>query len=373
MTYFPYFVVIIPTILVLAQMLCEGFYKVDPSFTYVDTSDLDAIVIQNGCKREVVHIPVPNDPYESILHAWLVTPEGYDGKSALPVIVMSHGIGGQKDMGLLKYGEAFASAGYAALIFDYRHFGGSFTKKPAPYRNFIYPWNHYADIITVVQFIQSGQLGNRIDTTKIVLWGTSFAGGHVLMAGATLPLKSITAIISQVPHMNGKAATKIAIQTRGWKNTLRVILIGLADLILSQFGYSPIYVKIAAGQQNEIGYMALTPDELQLYYSKHPPRYLGGWRNLAPARTLLMLSLYNPMQIIDQLHTPTLFVTASQDTLCPTQYVHDSIEKKMNYFSVFEQDCTHFTIYTGDFHDHAIKAMISFLRKHLSTQPNQYQ
>lgn len=42
-----------------------------------------------------------------------------------PVVVMGHGLGSQKDMGLHPYAEQFAAAGLAVLVFDYRGFGGS--------------------------------------------------------------------------------------------------------------------------------------------------------------------------------------------------------------------------------------------------------
>jgi cephalosporin-C deacetylase-like acetyl esterase len=38
---------------------------------------------------------------------------------------------------------------------------------------------------------------------RIALWGTSFAGGHTVVAAAQLDKGAIKAVISQVPHMNG--------------------------------------------------------------------------------------------------------------------------------------------------------------------------
>lgn len=42
-----------------------------------------------------------------------------------PIVVMGHGMGAQKDIGLWMYGERFCEAGMAVLVFDYRGFGGS--------------------------------------------------------------------------------------------------------------------------------------------------------------------------------------------------------------------------------------------------------
>src|SRR5689334_9123281 len=54
--------------------------------------------------------------------AWLYEPEG---KGPFPVIVMAHGLGGVKEMRLDAFAERFSMAGYACLVFDYRHFGTS--------------------------------------------------------------------------------------------------------------------------------------------------------------------------------------------------------------------------------------------------------
>src|SRR6478752_1701674 len=54
--------------------------------------------------------------------AWLYRPEGV---SPAPMLVMGHGLGAVRGMRLDAYAERFASAGFAALVFDYRHFGAS--------------------------------------------------------------------------------------------------------------------------------------------------------------------------------------------------------------------------------------------------------
>lgn len=67
-------------------------------------------------------------------------------------------------------------------------------------RNLIDPWNHVRDIKTVLQALMEGDLyssrsdleeGKRIsldvleqiDRERILLWGTSFAGGHMMQVG----------------------------------------------------------------------------------------------------------------------------------------------------------------------------------------------
>ena len=42
-----------------------------------------------------------------------------------PIILMAHGIGATKDMGLDKFAQRFAKSGFMVLLFDYLHFGQS--------------------------------------------------------------------------------------------------------------------------------------------------------------------------------------------------------------------------------------------------------
>jgi predicted alpha/beta-fold hydrolase len=48
-----------------------------------------------------------------------------EGSGPFPTIVMAHGLGGIKEMRLDAFAERFSLAGYACLVFDYRHFGAS--------------------------------------------------------------------------------------------------------------------------------------------------------------------------------------------------------------------------------------------------------
>ena len=61
----------------------------------------------------------------SVGHAWLNLPDGASEATPAPVLVMGHGLGAIKEMRLDAFAERFQAAGYACLVFDYRHFGQS--------------------------------------------------------------------------------------------------------------------------------------------------------------------------------------------------------------------------------------------------------
>jgi pimeloyl-ACP methyl ester carboxylesterase len=110
----------------------------------------------------------------------------------IPYLPSSRPAGAQKDFGLAAYGERFAAGGLASLIFDYRTFGGS-DGEP---RHWVSPKRHLEDWQSAYDYVV-GQLGDAVDTSKVLLWGTSFGGGHALTTAAKLTT-NITAVVAQV-------------------------------------------------------------------------------------------------------------------------------------------------------------------------------
>jgi fermentation-respiration switch protein FrsA (DUF1100 family) len=126
------------------------------------------------------------------LHAWVLRPAAGDGPA--PAITMAHGFAGLKYRGLQAYAERFAEAGFLVTVHDHRNFGLS---EGTP-RGDIDPWQQIADWRRVISFLESLP---DVDGTRIGLWGSSYAGGHALVLGATD--RRIKAVVSQVPTISG--------------------------------------------------------------------------------------------------------------------------------------------------------------------------
>lgn len=94
------------------------------------------------------------------------------------MLVMAHGLGAIKEMRLDAFAQRFADAGYAALVFDYRHFGDS-TGEP---RQLLDITLQRQDWSAAVDFARTlpGVDGSRIVCCR----GTSFSGGHVIATAA---------------------------------------------------------------------------------------------------------------------------------------------------------------------------------------------
>ena len=139
-------------------------------------------------QRQNVEFAVEGDV---ILRGWLFVPEGVGPH---PAITMAHGFAGVKDHGLERFARAFADAGFVVLVHDHRGFGAS---DGSP-RYDIDPWVQIADWRRAISFLKSQPF---VDSARIGLWGSSYAGGHAIVLGATD--RRLRAVVAQVPTISG--------------------------------------------------------------------------------------------------------------------------------------------------------------------------
>jgi hypothetical protein len=107
---------------------------------------------------------------------------------------MAHGFSAVKEMRLDRFAEAFAEAGLASLVFDYRGLGAS-DGMP---RQDLDPHEQIEDYRNAISYARSLP---EVDRDRIGIWGTSYSGGHVLMVAAFD--KRVKAVVSQVPLIDG--------------------------------------------------------------------------------------------------------------------------------------------------------------------------
>src|SRR5258708_38393786 len=69
---------------------------------------------------------------DSFVVGWFYMPEGDFASAGVPAVALAPGTGGVKELYHESFAEAFAEAGIAALLFDYRSFGASGGGRPRP-------------------------------------------------------------------------------------------------------------------------------------------------------------------------------------------------------------------------------------------------
>ena len=108
---------------------------------------------------------------------WLYLPDDVPAGTKVPAIVMANAISAVKEITLPGYAERFAAAGYAALAFDYRRFGGS-SGEP---RNHLDPHDQQLDVRNALTWLRAQP---EIDAERVGGWGLSLGGVHMLFLGA---------------------------------------------------------------------------------------------------------------------------------------------------------------------------------------------
>ena len=149
-------------------------------------------------------------------------PKDFDTAGKTPAVIVSHGWTGTS-YSLYKYGARFAEAGLVAMVIDYRGWGESpgwvtiiddtettddqrVTETDAKVRvarTRLLPWEQVQDIRSAISYIQ-GEPG--VDPERIGLWGSSYAGGHVLTVASLDP--RVDAVVSQVTGLSGNGQSE---------------------------------------------------------------------------------------------------------------------------------------------------------------------
>jgi len=284
--------------------------------------------------------------------AWHLVGEGdaFAGERGRPCVVMAHGIGGTRDSALLPFAEAFAAAGLDALLFDYRCFGDS-TGEP---RQLAWPPRHRQDYRAAVVFAR-GLAG--VDPERIILWGTSWSGGHVVYVAADDP--RIAAVISQTPDLDGRTTLREIARYAGWLQLGRITMEGLKDLAGAARGRPPRMIPVVA-PPGQVAAMA-SPDAHYGYQSIAGPT----WRNEIAARAVLGENVNRAIARMDRLRCPILVQIADRDTVAPPPGTRAAAWRAKGRVEVREYPCEHFDVYLGDWRERAIADQLHFLRRHL--------
>ena len=122
---------------------------------------------------------------------WLYRPEG---AGPFPAVALAGGWCYVRELVMPYYAEAFAAAGIAALVFDYRNLGVS----DGDLRQHLDPWAQVRDYRNALSFLERH---DEVDADRLGVWGISYSGGHALILGATDP--RVKCLVSQIPVIDG--------------------------------------------------------------------------------------------------------------------------------------------------------------------------
>lgn len=279
--------------------------------------------------------------------AWLYLPES---RTPAPVIVMAHGLGGTRVMRLDAFAERFSAAGYACLVFDYRHFGDS---EGTP-RQLLDVNKQLQDWKAAVAYARGCP---QVDGQRVVLWGTSFGGGHVLATAADDP--QVAAVISQCPFTDG-LASGLALNPL---SSLRVTARALRDQAGAWLGASPVMVALA-GAPGAAALMT-APDVEPGYLGLLPPRAADTFPNHVAARFGLQIIRYFPGRRAAEIACPVLFCVCDTDSVAPAAATLRHARRAPRG-EIRRYPDGHFDIYVGEAFERVVSDQIDFLHRHVS-------
>lgn len=278
--------------------------------------------------------------------------DGFAGPEGRPVVVMAHGFGGTKDSGLQPFAERFSAAGLDVVAFDYRGFGAS---EGLP-RQSVSVERQMADYGAAIAAAQ--QLPG-VDRRRVVLWGSSFSGSHVLRVAAQCT--DVAAVIGMTPLTSGLAASRAAVAHRDVASALRWTLAGVKSRVAVAAGRQPTLMPLAA-KPGQAGALALD-GAYESYSAIAGPT----WRNEVDSAIGMELVQIRTGAAAKALRCPVLIQIADFDRFVPANSVMKTAVQARA--QVHHYPCDHFDVWPGhDWFDTAAEDQLRFLTAHLSSR-----
>lgn len=278
--------------------------------------------------------------------AWLYLP-ARRGDERLACVVMAHGFAATREERLAPFAERFAAAGFAALVFDYRHFGDS-EGEP---RQLLDIRRQQDDYRAAVAYARSRA---EIDPERIALWGSSFSAGHVVSVAAGDP--SIAAVVAQSPFADGLAQARAVRPVPA----LRLTAVALRDQAGALLGRAPVRIPVLGAPgtvaaltspESEPGFRAMLSPESR-------------WGEEIAARVMLRVTTYRPVRDAHRVTAPMLVCVAERDDLTPSE-PGVRVAERAPRGELRRYPCGHFDVYAGTWHDRMVADEVAFLERHL--------
>ena len=287
---------------------------------------------------------------DSFCTAWLYLPDAGSDAPA-PVVVMGHGLGATRELGLAPYAERFAAAGLAVLVFTYRHLGDSGGEP----RQVLSMAKQLADWDAALEYV-AGLPG--VDSNRVAVWGSSLGGGHAIAVAARHP--ELRAAVSQCPFTDGLASAGAL----GPRESLVLFGFVARDVLAAVTGREPVCVPVAAAPGRP-GLMT-APDALPGMLGLVPEDY--HWLNRAAARSVVSVLRYRPGRSAKRIAAPILICISATDSVAPPapteRYARQAPRGDVRLY-----DAGHFDFYLGEAFNQLVAEQTEFLVRHLQPAP----
>jgi fermentation-respiration switch protein FrsA (DUF1100 family) len=284
-----------------------------------------------------------------ICRGWFYTPNNALANQRHPTIVMAHGFSAVKEMRLDRFAEAFAAAGMASLVFDYRGAGAS-DGEP---RQDIDPFAQIADYRNAISY---ARLLSEVDPERIGIWGSSYSGGHVLVVSALD--RRVKAVVSQVPLIDAweSLGSMLGVEAR---TAMVQQLIEERERLYA--GGKPQMMPVVAAA----GAPAALPGDEAWEWFQLAAKTAPTWKNEITLRSMERLLDYAPGRYVDRIApTPLLMIVAEKDFL-PVDIARRAFERAGEPKRLCILPFGHFAPYEPPHFATAAREAAAWFRRHL--------
>jgi uncharacterized protein len=290
-------------------------------------------------------------------YAKIFFPKDFSASGKTPGVVLGQGWAGTH-FSIEKYGARFAERGLVAMVIDYRGWGSSDSfiaqsqatvgkADPAKFgerddkrltnsktdvvlkRTRLIPLKQVEDYRNAISYLQ-GEPG--VDPERIGIWGSSFAGGNVIVTAA---LDSrVKAIVGQIPAISGKNSPAGPVPLRGK---------ALEDAIKR--------ARTGQGAEFETGFSI---------------------RRMVDVETNQMVAEYRPFHYLQGVgDRPVLLIVAEKEELINNRdNAYAAIEVLRGAKKLIEvPKITHFEMYINEPFEISSNAAANWFREHLGLEP----
>jgi len=263
---------------------------------------------------------------------------------------MAHGFAGSRWHGLPRFAEAFAAAGFVVLLHDHRTFGLSGGEP----RQDVDPWRQIEDWRRALSYLEAQP---QVDARRIGIWGTSYAGGHVLVLGATDD--RVACVVSQVPTISGYqqglrrvTPDAVAALETAFSEDERAQARGKPPRVQAIVSADPATPAAYRGEDAIAFYLQPVSDEAH-------------WENTVTMRSSRWARMYEPGAWVPRIGPkPLLMVVGTHDFLTLTDLALEAYERAHEPKKLLMIPGGHFDPYLSGF-EVSSKAAVDWFQQHL--------
>jgi uncharacterized protein len=297
--------------------------------------------------------PVAFASQGATLRGYLVTPANLETR--VPTIVMAHGTSATLRMVALDYARVFASAGFAAPVYDHRNFGGS-DGEP---RLEINPWIQCRGYMDAMTFASAHPT---VDPDRMGLWGDSYSGGEVVVVSACDARPK--AIVAQCPTF-GSSLPSLIPSAENFAAIKSTLLTGeVAGTPETTTGPLPVVSHDQAGTPS-----LLAPIQAFRWFIDYGGRPGSDWVNRVTRVIPPTAMTYSPYLCAPFVQAKVLLMVAPEDEMVHANYAvaQQAFALMPGIVRWYDIADGHFGLLycPGDRFDEAVSVQSTFLREHL--------